>query len=983
MNSIVPQNIQARNECMTVSKVSRWFISPQKHAPAIGAFFDGLIGLSQITRDGLSFNKWHAMQLFADIISTGINYDFTTKTFTNRELVSRLLPEINVSGKSPSMYKPQYANFIKYNPADIKVVIERGILKSGVLDKATTGQNVAGSIFHVIANEYGNDYALECIYNLQQLVHKFFCYHGFTTGISDINLSEAILTEIKRKLATMILNSRKITQRLNAGKLIAPLGTKLRDFYEEEQMNVLTAGDDFAFPILSEINLNHNHMAALILSGSKGSLTNYVAISSAIGVQHINGKRFPAQAGWGRTSPYFVRYDTEPEANGFISMSFREGVSSKVYPFMAGEARQGLISNALSTSVTGYQNRISIKNLESIIIDNTRKSVKGSNIIQPLYAECGLDPSKMTKVTFPTVVISDEDFKKTYHTDIKSVAKQFQNPQIAKILDDEYIQMQDDRDEYRAIHSKLEDYSPKEYVFSNQKNMAVDVQRVVEDVVYNYQDLVDSLDEKERILDPAYAVGLVNELCDNLGYIFLNELQKKLKRRIPKYIVASTKMMKVLIRSYLCTSYLLKKGVINHLLDIIVQRIISIYKKALIDPGYPVGILAAQCISEPMTQYVLDSKHRTGGQGGTKTNAIVRIQEILGAKDTETMKNPHMTIMVKPEYETDKLKVQEIANHIEMIYFGRFVSNTQIFFEKYGEPKHPKYVHEVADIKDFERANYGIAIPGDLAHWCIRYGLDREELILKSMKLETIIMAIRREFPEIFVMHTPENSDKVYLRCYIRTSMIKKYNDFLNDIVMTYMTSIKEVIVRGVKNILATNVIDIMKTKRLDSGVFELQKIYGIYATGSNTTDIISNSYIDPYRTQSDSIEEVERVYGIVAARQKIINEMMVALDGLNRMHCTVFADEMCYSGQVTNIQKTGLQKRENANVTLRLSFQTAIQVLQDAAIHGLVDHIGGISGPLVMGSTPNIGTTYNQMIVNKQFLEENSKQLENVLEDL
>lgn len=983
MNSVIPQNIQSRNECMTISKAARWFISPQKHAPAIGAFFDALIGLSEFTKDGLKFNKWHAMQLFADVESKDLNYNFSGKSFTNRELVSRLLPEINLSGKNPSMYKEQYASFLKYNPQDINIVIERGVLKSGVLDKATTGQEVAGSIFHIIANEYGNDFALECIYNLQQLTHKFLGYHGFTTGIADINISEEAMAEIKRRLATLILGSRKITQRLNSGKLIAPLGVPLKDFYENEQLSSLAPGDDFSYPILADIDLNSNHMARLILSGSKGKIANFISINGAIGVQTINGKRFPALAGWGRTSPYFVRYDTDPDANGFISMSFREGVKSKVYSFLAGEARHGLISNALSTSVTGYQNRISIKNLESILVDNLRKSTKSLNIVQPLYAETGLDPSKMEKVKFPTIMISDEEFTKSYKTDIKKVDKKFQNKQVEDILEREFQQLKDDRETYRRIHSTLEDHNPKEYVFTNQKHMAVNVYRIVEDVIYNYQDLVESLDASEHVLDPTYAVNLTNELCDNLGYVFLNEFQKRRKRKLPKYLVSATKMLQILIRSYLCTSYLLKKGVINQLLDIIVQRIVLTYKKALIDPGYPVGILAAQCISEPMTQYVLDSKHRTGGGGGTKTNAIVRIQEILGAKDTETMKNPHMTIMVKHEYENDKLKVQEIANHIEMMHFGRFVSDVRVFFEKYGKPTHPDYIHEAKDIIAFEKANYGIKIPGDLASWCIRFGLNREELILKSMKLESVILAIRRDFPELFIMYTPENADQVFLRCYIRNSTVKKFNDYLTDIVMYYASVVKDVIVRGVKDILATSVIDITKNVLQPDGSYQLKKIHGIIATGSNTTDVLSNPYIDPYRTQSDSIEEVEAVYGITAARNKIINEMMIALDGLNRLHCTIFADEMCYSGQVTNIQKTGLQKRENANITLRVSFQTAIQVIQDAAINGLVDRISGISGPLVLGTNPNIGTTYNSVVVNHQFIEENSKALESITEDL
>ena len=984
MNSIVPQNIQSRNECQTISKVSRWFISPQKHAPLVGAFQDGLIGISELTKDGIHFNKWHAMQLFGDITTNNINYDFKDKSYSNRQLVSRLLPTINVSGKIPSMYKEQYVNFIKYNPADIKVVIERGELKSGVIDKATSGQDVADSIFHVIANEYGNDVALETVFNLQQIVHRFFSYHGFTVGIADINISESAIAEIKRKLATMILNSRKITQRLNNGKLIAPLGTALNDFYENEQLNSLAPGDDFAFPILADINVNSNHMARLILSGSKGKLTNFVAINGSIGVQTINGKRFPAQAGWGRTSPYFVRYDTEPRANGFVSTSFREGVTSDVYSFMAGEARHGLISNALSTSITGYQNRISIKNLESILTDNLRKSTKGMNVIQPIYAECGLDPSKMEKVKFPTVMLSNAEFKDKFHTHVDKLDKKFTNKAgIQSMLDAEFKQLLDDREKFRNIHITLEDHNPREYVFTNSKQMPVNVHRIIEDVIYNYRDLVDSLDDNEKYLDPEYCIEIVKNLCSNIGYAFLNEIQSKRKRKIPKYLISSTIMLQILIRSYLCTSYLLKKGVINHLLDIIIQRITLVFKRALIDSGTSIGIIAAQCISEPMTQYVLDSKHRTGGQGGTKTNAIIRIQEILGAKDTQTMKNPHMTIMVKSEYENDKIKVQEIANHIEMMHFGRFVQDTRIFFEKYGKPKHPDFIHEAADIAEFEKENYGIKIPGDLSSWCIRYGINKEELILKSMKLETAVLAIRKAHPEIFVVYTAENSDRVYIRCYIRNSMVRMTSDYYNNIVLTLMNNIKNVIVRGVKDILATNVIDIMKNNLKSDGSFELKKIYGILATGSNIADVLSNPYIDAYRTQSDSIEEVERVFGVTAARNKIINEMIIALDNLNRIHCTIFADEMCYSGMVTNIQKTGLQKRENANITLRVSFQTAIQVLQDAAIHGLVDRVSGISGPLVLGTNPNIGTTYNGIVVNEQFLKENSTRLETITEDL
>jgi DNA-directed RNA polymerase beta' subunit len=564
MNCIVPSGIQARNECMTLSNVSRWVISPQNQAPMIGAFQDGAIGLSELTKDGLRFNKWHAMNMLADIETASIDYRFDQTSYTNRELVSRLLPKINVINKEPTMYKQAYEKLLKYNPNDIKVNIIRGKLISGVLDKATAGEGVPGSIFHVIANEYGNAAALETVYNLQQIVHSFFLYHGFTVGIADINISDGAMKEVKRRIASMILESRKITQRLNNNKLIPPIGMSLYDFNELEQMNVLTNGDDFVDPIFADIDLRSNMMARLILSGSKGKVPNFIDLNGALGVLTINGKRFGPQAGWGRTSCYFTRYDTDPAASGFISMSYREGISNDVYSFVAGQARHGAISNALSTSITGYQNRISIKNLESILVNNLRAATKGLNVIQPLYAECGLDPAKMEKVKFPTVLISDEAFA-NYKTDIKSVDKKFQNPAVEKLLELEFEQLTADRLEYRRIFTTLEDHNPKEFVLSDSKQMPVNLNRIIDDTIYNYSELIAELKENDKILNIIYVIESVKNLCSSIGYVYLNEIQQRTKKPIPHYIITSTKLMQIMMRSYLSTSYLLKKQVTNQL----------------------------------------------------------------------------------------------------------------------------------------------------------------------------------------------------------------------------------------------------------------------------------------------------------------------------------------------------------------------------------------------------------------------------------
>ena len=983
MNGLVSQNIQARNELSKLSSVGNWMISYKNSAPMIGAYQDSLIGMAEFTQSSIFLDKYHAMRMLSQIDPYQKDFNFNKKTYQSRELIGMFLPKINYPKKKAQLYRPQYAQFIKYDPSDIEVQINRGQLVQGILDKSTVGQETMGSILHIINNEYGYDVALDTVYSMQQISTTFFINYGFTIGITDINISDEAVKKIKNKTAAMILESRNITEKLNKHKLIAPIGMSLSDFYEMEQLNALEQGDDFVEPILADIDFYSNKMTKLVFSGSKGKETNVIAINGAIGTQTINGRRMARQCGWGRTSPYFLRYDMEPKSLGYISNSFREGVTSDIFPFQAAEARHGLINNALSTSITGHQNRLSIKNLESIVVDNLYKSVKDQSMIQPLYAESGLDPRRTEKVKFLTVMISNKEMEDEFKTKLSDVDKIYQNKTVGSALNTEFEQLLTDRKVYREIFTKVENNNPGNALVDNAHQMPVNVFRIIEDVVYNYSEEISLLPKSQKMIDPIATINKVTELCRVLPYVYYNEIQEKNNTRLPEFLVTATTLVCILIRSYLCTSNLLKKNITDNLLDIIITKIRITFKKALINYGTAVGIIAAQCVSEPMTQYMLDSKHRTGGGGGTKTNTIVRIKEILGAKDTDKMKNPSMFLLVDPKYEDIKLKVQEIANHIEMMDFNRFISATRIFFEEYGNPIHSKYKHESKMIKDFEKYNLGIDIPNDLTKWCIRFDINKEEMILNSMKLETVITELRNVFPAIFFVYTPENVDKIVIRCYIRNNITKHgIIGITETFIINLMGTIRETVIRGVSGIKSTDIVNVVKSNVNEDGSISTKVTYGIKTVGSNLEEILNNPYLDKYRSQTDSVLEIESIFGIEAARHKIINELRVEMSDISKEHCSVYADEMTYSGHVTSIHRTGLQKREMNNVTLRLSFQSPIQVIENAATDGLIDKIGGISGPLILGTAPNIGTTYNKIMLSENFINNYDKKLSEKVDD-
>lgn len=111
------------------------------------------------------------------------------------------------------------------------------------------------------------------------------------------------------------------------------------------------------------------------------------------------------------------------------------------------------------------------------------------------------------------------------------------------------------------------------------------------------------------------------------------------------------------------------------------------YTQSLINYGEAVGILAAQSVSEPLTQYMLDSHHRSVA-GGTNKSGIVRPQEIFSAKPVEAEQSSEMLLRLKnPEVETNKTYAQEIANSIELITFERLILQWHLLYETYSSTK--------------------------------------------------------------------------------------------------------------------------------------------------------------------------------------------------------------------------------------------------------------------------------------------------------
>lgn len=966
MHMIVCQNIQARVEIKHLSSVSQWMVSYQTSAPSYGNYYDSLIGIALMTRNGVVFNRENAMQLFCNIHLKDRTLVFDKPTYTGRELVSMILPDFNYGDRSPSFYMKQYAHLVRYDPTDIVVRIKRGQLVSGILDKACAGEEAQGSIFHVIANEYGPNAALEVIYNFHQLANAFFYFRGFTLGMRDLAIPAEVEDAIAVNIGKIIRDSMTITNKLYNRTLEAPRGMTVEEFYENEQLVALDPGDEFIKDIFKSVDFYKNNMAGLIFHKSKGKPTNFVSINAAIGTQLVGDGR-PKLNFAGRSAPYYYRNEDSPLSRGYVIDSWRTGIRMESYVFSCAESRYGLINMQLGTSIAGDQTRVAVKNMDSIIADNMRKSMKGDNVIQFLYGGDGVDTRRAEKVKIFTASISTAKFNALHTRDAK----------VQKLLDEEFEQLRKDRETFREIYMSLEVSSGSKYIFDDSVYLPFNPHRIIVNAVQKAAD-----PKGKKSLDLKAAVEKVRLLCANLAYAYTNQMCEDKQVELSEVYRMATTVMQIAVRAYMCTANLVQMGVTDELVDTIAATIKFTLKNSLITYGMAVGVMTAQCMTQPLTQLSLNSKNFSGGgTGGENISPLDRVKEIMAAKPTKNMKAPRMTIMVDPALVGDKAKVQEVASYIKMMKLDMFVSVAQVFEEYYGEIIHPQYTDEAAWVS--QASKFAGKAPANLLPWCIRFVLDREAMYTNSISMDRIIFELRRQYPDHYFVNTPELAKTIVIRAYFKPAAFSGNSPPTLEVIRGKLAKLKDTIIRGIRGILNTEVVEVVRSQEKEDGSIEQTKVFAISTIGTNMEEVLSLKYVDPVRTQTNSVIEHEDIYGVESARNKIVAELYAVMNNL-ATHRYLFADEMTYSSWVTSIRKTGLGIREKSNIPLRLAFQAPTEVIRKAAIEGTRSRINGITGPFIFGQIPEVGSCYNKISINRGFVEKQAaKYQQTLIEDI
>lgn len=336
----------------------------------------------------------------------------------------------------------------------------------------------------------------------------------------------------------------------------------------------------------------------------------------------------------------------------------------------------------------------------------------------------------------------------------------------------------------------------------------------------------------------------------------------------------------------------------------IFEAVYKEYRSSLAEPGESVGILSAESIGEPSTQMTLNTFHLAGVSEVSVTTGLPRIIELLDGR--KTMKTKNMEIYLKDPYNKGK-NISELASQLRETPFENFVDEFDI----------------------------------NITNACITAKVDVKKLEATGSDIKKVIKLLEKAVKKYKI--TDANN-------VITIKSAKEEN--INELYKV-KEAIKDIFVSGVKGL--EQVIPVKRDEE-----------YIILTLGSNLKEVLKLDFVDETRTSSNDLFEIEKQFGVEAARQLIINEINKVIDNqgipIDVRHIMLVADAMTSSGSVLGINRYGIVK-EKPSVLARASFETPIKHLVSAALTGEVDTLNSVIENVMMNQPVPVGTGLPSLI--------------------
>jgi len=368
-------------------------------------------------------------------------------------------------------------------------------------------------------------------------------------------------------------------------------------------------------------------------------------------------------------------------------------------------------------------------------------------------------------------------------------------------------------------------------------------------------------------------------------------------------------------------SYSDAKG--KKLMEIVSRR----YNESLVTPGDAIGLIAAQSIGEPGTQLTLRTKHYAGSLEVSVGQGIQRVIEIVDGRLSS--KFPSMKIYLKKDAFSSDKKLNKFAKSLIDI--------------------------KVASIGVFQE---------DFENKTISFVLDHDKLAELDLDKEETMTLIYDKIADVYVS--------------------KRFTPNKNGINFTFDKDTPLFNIR--KAIIKWNKIPLFGVKHIELVVVSEENGEKYITTkGSNLSEVLKIPEIDTDRTYTNDILEVNKVFGIEAAKESIVRELSYTFESngidINKRHIAVLADLMCFGGRVKGVVRTGITG-EKASPFARAAFEETVKHLLSASFSGERENFKGIIENLIVGQPILAGTGKVRLTLDPKNLKKMIKKQEEMEEN-
>jgi len=976
MNMHMPQNDEAELELKYLAAIRYQIISPANNKSIIGIFQDSLLGLHLLTRENVTFTRKQAMNLLNKCTNFD-SYIFNNdkQLFTSFDLISSILPPISIKYKT-NLYKDSE----NYETSNRVLEIKNGVMIRGQLEKDSVGGG--RGLIQRINQEFSVKDSQYFIDNIQSIVTEYMKTTGFSVGISDLISNE----QTSSRIIQVILDKKKevsnIIDQIHLGIFENKSGRSNDENFETEVNNILNKATSDAGKIaMEQLNVN-NRFVTIVKSGSKGSILNISQMTSCLGQQNVDNKRVPYSF-LNRTLPHYKQFDDSPSARGFVENSFISGLTPTELFFHAQGGRTGLIDTAVKTSQTGYIQRRLVKGLEDekVCYDRTVRNNK-DKIIQFTYGGTNFDTIHIENVSCDLFSKNISEIYNYYNYNYKKKELKLIYDKSALSRFNEQIPKLKER-----VQEELQFVIP----FRNQFIQIIN-ENNSDNVVYlplSFERIITNVKGQFGISETS-----LTDITPNETYYIIDKYYDNLDK-----VYKPCEMFKVLYYYYLNPCYLLNKLKFNNeVITYLLEKITMLYKIALVNPGEMVGLISAQSIGEPATQMTLNTFHQAGASKSNVTRGVPRLEELLSL--TDKLKNPSITIRLKKEDEQSLNKSIELVSRIEHTRMRDIVEKAEIYYDpndmKTLISKDIGFMNIYNEYQHILDDAFGDTLPSEKENnnkWILRLVLDKNVLIDRNITLEEIHYALKTEYKDdINCFYNDLNDDEIIFR--IRLTKINKtkngsvtqkvldqedkiyiiksfQENLLNNIVLRGINGIEKVIPRKIQKQLIFN---------QETGDYDKEDIYVLDTIGSNLENILGLDYIDTTKTFSNNVMEMKQILGIEAARKCLFNEFreVMEYDGgyINHHHIGLLCDRMTTKHEMVSIFRHGINN-DNIGPIAKASFEETAEMFLNAAKHGQLDELKGVSANVMCGQEGYYGTASFQVYLNMKDINDMEQECE------